>query len=144
MWDITRAAVLGSGVMGGAIAAHLANCGIPSIMLDIIPPDLSGDDKKNKKKRNAIAQKSKDDLLKDKPSPLYRKSNADMIEVGNFEDDMAKIADCDFIIEAVKEDLNIKQNVFKDVAKYRKKGTLVTTNTSGISIASMCEVNSLF
>ncbi|HNR32243.1 MAG TPA: 3-hydroxyacyl-CoA dehydrogenase NAD-binding domain-containing protein, partial [Candidatus Hydrogenedentes bacterium] len=103
MRQIKKAAVLGSGVMGATIAAHLANCGIPSVMLDIVTPNLSDADKQNRKKRNALVEGNKQMLLKAKPSPLYRKSYIDMIETGNLEDDMAKIADCDWIIEVVME-----------------------------------------
>ncbi len=88
MRDISRVAVLGSGVMGGGIAAHLANCGIPSIMLDIVPPNLSDADKSAPAKRNAIAAKSKAALFKTRPAPLYRTDFADRIEIGNMEDDM--------------------------------------------------------
>ncbi len=94
MRDIRRVAVLGSGVMGGAIAAHLANCGIPSVMLDIVPPNLDDKDKANPKKRNSFADASKANLLKAKPSPIYSKSVLDLIETGNFEDDMHRIAEC--------------------------------------------------
>lgn len=137
MREIKRAAVLGSGVMGAAIAAHLANCGIPSVMLDIVTPKLSDEDKKDKKKRNAWVEGNKAALLKAKPAPLYRKSYIDMIDTGNFDDDMAKIADCDLIIEVVMERLDIKEQVFANVAKHRKPGTIVTSNTSGIPIKAM-------
>ncbi|MBN2310346.1 MAG: 3-hydroxyacyl-CoA dehydrogenase/enoyl-CoA hydratase family protein [Candidatus Hydrogenedentes bacterium] len=139
MREISRVAVLGSGVMGSAIAAHLANCGIPSLMLDIVPPGLSGADKSDKAKRNYLAQASKDALLKAKPSPVYRKSYLDLIEVGNFEDDLPRIADCDWIVEVVKEDLDIKKKVFAAVAKHRSPGSVVTSNTSGILLRSMVE-----
>lgn len=139
MREIKRVAVLGSGVMGAAIAAHLANCGVPSIMLDIVPPNLSEEDKKNKKKRDAIAAGAKAALLKAKPAPLYVKSYIDMIEIGNFEDDMEKISDCDMIIEVVIERLDIKKKIFAEVAKYRKPGSIVSSNTSGILISSMAE-----
>ncbi len=139
MREIKRVAVLGSGVMGAAIAAHMANCGIPSLMLDIVPPNLSDDDKKDPRKRNAFADKNKAALLKAKPSPLYRKAYIDMIDTGNFEDDMPKIADCDLIIEVVLERLDIKQKVFAQVAEYRKSGAIVASNTSGISITAMAE-----
>ena len=140
MRDIRRVAVLGSGVMGGAIAAHLANCGIPSIMLDIVPPNLDEKDKANPKKRNAFADGSKANLLKAKPSPIYTKGVLDLIETGNFEDDMHRIADVDWIIEVVKEDLGVKKKVFEQVKKHRKPGTITTSNTSGIPIASMLDV----
>ncbi|HOZ49473.1 MAG TPA: 3-hydroxyacyl-CoA dehydrogenase/enoyl-CoA hydratase family protein [Candidatus Hydrogenedentes bacterium] len=140
MREIKRAAVLGSGVMGGAIAAHLANCGIPSLMLDIVPPNLSEKDKKNKGKRNGFGEASKAGLLKAKPSPIYQKSNLDMIEVGNFDDDFERIADCDLIIEVVKEDLAIKKKVFEKVSKFRAPGSIVATNTSGLLIRTMVDV----
>ncbi len=140
MREIKRAAVLGSGVMGGAIVAHLANCGIPSLMLDIVPPNLSEEEKKDKSKRNALAAASKKNLLKAKPAPLYRKKYADRIEIGNFEDDFEKIADCDLIIEVVKEDLAIKKTVFEQVSKHRSPGSIVTTNTSGLQIHTMVDV----
>lgn len=139
MRDIKRVAVLGSGVMGGAIAAHLANCGIPTIMLDIVPPNLSEKDKQNPEKRNGFAAASKAALLKAKPSPLYTKSGLDLIEIGNFDDDFEKIGDCDWICEVVKEDLKIKSLTFEKVVKYRAKGSIVSSNTSGIPIASMLE-----
>jgi 3-hydroxyacyl-CoA dehydrogenase len=137
MKDIKRVAVLGSGVMGAAIAAHVANCGIPSIMLDIVPPNLSDADRKNRAKRNGIAEGARQALLKAKPSPIYTKSTIDLIETGNFEDDMPRIAECDWIIEVVKEDLEIKKKVFANVAKHRRPGSIVTSNTSGIPIKAM-------
>ncbi|GMV98877.1 MAG: 3-hydroxyacyl-CoA dehydrogenase [Candidatus Hydrogenedentota bacterium] len=140
MRSIDKVAVLGSGVMGGAIAAHLANCGIPSIMLDIVPPNLPEAEKGKKAKRDAIAAGAKANLLKTKPSPVYLKSNIALIEVGNFEDDMGRIAECDWIIEVVKEDLAIKHRVYGEVAKHRKPGTIITSNTSGLPIAAMAEV----
>ena len=140
MREIKRAAVLGSGVMGGAIAGHLANCGIPCLMLDIVPPNLREADKKSKAKRNALAEDSKKGLLKAKPSPLYLKSNLDMIEVGNFEDDFPKIADYDWIVEVVKEDLAIKKKVFQQVVRFRAPGSIVSTNTSGLQVKSMVDV----
>jgi 3-hydroxyacyl-CoA dehydrogenase len=139
MREIKRAAVLGSGVMGATIAAHLANCGIPSIMLDIVPPNLSEEERKDRRKRNGFADKGKAGLMKAKPAPLYVKSHADMIETGNFEDDMARIADCDWIIEVVMERLDIKHSVFAQVAQHRKPGSIVTTNTSGIPIRAIAE-----
>ena len=139
MREIKRVAVLGSGVMGAAIAAHMANCGIPSLMLDIVPPDLSEEDKKDRKKRNALADKNKKALLKAKPSPLYRKSYINMIATGNFEDDMPKIAECDLIVEVVLERLDIKKKVFAQVAEHLAPGAIVASNTSGISVTAMAE-----
>jgi 3-hydroxyacyl-CoA dehydrogenase len=139
MRTISRVGVLGSGVMGGAIAAHLANCGISSIMLDIVPFDASDEEKKDPKVRNSIAAASKAALFKTKPAPLYKTSNAALIEIGNFDDDMEKIADCDWIVEVVTERLEIKKVVFENVKKHRKAGSIVTSNTSGIAIHSMID-----
>lgn len=139
MSTIKHVAVLGSGVMGAAIAAHLANCGIPSIMLDIVPPNLPEKDQKKRAKRNAIADGAKAALLKAKPSPVYSPSVLDLIETGNFDDDMAKIAGCDWVIEVVKEDLNIKKKVYENVAKHRTPGTILSSNTSGIPFKAMAE-----
>ena len=139
MRDIRRVAVLGSGIMGAGIAAHLANCGIPSLMLDIVTPGLSEGDAKSRKKRNAMVEGNKAALLKSKPAQLYVKSNADLIETGNFEDDMPRIGECDWIVEVVVERLDIKKKVFAQVAEHRKPGTIVTSNTSGIPIAAMAE-----
>jgi 3-hydroxyacyl-CoA dehydrogenase len=142
--NITKVAVLGSGVMGCAIACHLANCGIPSLMLDIVLP-LSEEDKAkgvketDPKHRNKLAAGALEVALKAKQpmAPLYVKSSASRIQIGNFEDDMPKIADCDWIIEVVKEDINVKLKVFEQVAKYWKPGTIVTSNTSGLPIKDM-------
>ena len=139
MDDIKRAAVLGSGVMGGAIAAHLANCGIPSLMLDIVPPGLSAEDRQDPAKRNALAAASKAALLKTKPAPLYLPGNADLIEIGNFEDDFPRIAEADWVIEVVKEDLAIKKKVLGEAAKHRRPGSVISTNTSGILVRSMAD-----
>ncbi len=142
---IKRAAVLGSGVMGSGIAAHLANIGIPSIMLDIVPKELTEEEKargltlEDPEVRNRLAQQSKQALLKQKPSPITSKKSLDLIEVGNFEDDMEKLKDVDWIIEVVVENLEIKKQVFANVEKYRKEGTIVSSNTSGISIEAMIE-----
>ena len=137
--EIKKVAVLGAGVMGTGIAAHMANVGIPSLMLDIVPPFLTEDEKKIPAKRNMFASDGLKKALKSKPALFYTKSGGDLIEVGNFEDDLHKIADCDWIIEVVKEDLGIKQALFKNVVNHRKEGSLVTSNTSGLSIESMTE-----
>jgi 3-hydroxyacyl-CoA dehydrogenase len=139
MRDINRVAVLGSGVMGAAIAGHFANCGIPSLMLDIVPPDLSHEERGDRGKRDRFAETSRQALLKAKPSPIYRKSCLDLIQVGSFDDDMARIADCDLIVEVVKEDLAIKKSVLREVARHRSPGSVVATNTSGILIRSIAE-----
>ncbi len=140
---IKRAAVLGSGVMGSGIAAHLANIGIPTIMLDIVPRELTKAEEskgltlEDKVVRNRMANQSKQALLKQKPSPITSKKSLDLIVTGNMEDDMEKLTDVDWIIEVVVERLDIKKLVFAQIDKYRKEGTIVTSNTSGISVEAM-------
>ena len=133
---IKKVAVLGSGVMGSRIACHFANIGVQVLLLDIVPKDASAEDKKA---RNKIVNDALDFALKSNPSPIYLKSFAKRIITGNFEDDISKIADCDWVIEVVVERLDIKQKVFDNVEKHRKPGTLITSNTSGIPIHLMAE-----
>lgn len=142
---INKVAVLGSGVMGSRIACHFANIGVEVILLDIVPRELNDKEKKaglsldDKKVRNRIVNDALQSAIKSNPSPLYRKSFASRIETGNMDDDMSKISDCDWIIEVVIERLDIKKQVFENVEKHRKEGTLITTNTSGIPINMMLE-----
>ncbi|MEL3972479.1 3-hydroxyacyl-CoA dehydrogenase NAD-binding domain-containing protein [Rossellomorea oryzaecorticis] len=142
---IQKAAVLGSGVMGSGIAAHLANIGIPTMLLDIVPRELTDEDKakglteESKAFRNRLSENALKKLLKQKPAPLTSKQNLSLITAGNFEDDMEKISECDWIIEVVVENLDIKKKVFEQVEKHRKQGSLVSSNTSGISIEAMAE-----
>jgi len=133
---IKKVAVLGSGVMGSRIACHFANIGLQVLLLDIVPEGAPADDKKA---RNKIVNDALDFALKSNPSPIYLKPFARRITTGNFEDDMSKIAECDWVIEVVVERLDIKQKVFENVEKYRKPGTLITSNTSGIPIHLMAE-----
>ncbi|MBK6380932.1 MAG: 3-hydroxyacyl-CoA dehydrogenase/enoyl-CoA hydratase family protein [Chitinophagaceae bacterium] len=134
---IKKVAVLGSGVMGSRIACHFAGVGLKVLLLDIQPKDLPADAKpaeKNKIVNDALAA-----ALKSNPSPVYNKDVVKKITTGNFTDNMKDIADCDWVIEVVVERLDIKQLVFTDVEKYRKPGTLITSNTSGIPIHLMTE-----
>lgn len=133
--SIKKVAVLGSGVMGSRIACHYANIGVQVLLLDIVPKDAAAD----KKSRNKIVNDALDFALKSNPSPIYRKAFAKRITTGNFDDDMKDIASCDWIIEVVIERLDIKKQVFEQVEKYRKPGTLITSNTSGIPIHLMNE-----
>ena len=135
MLNIGKAAVLGAGTMGAAIAAHLSNAGIPTLLLDIAPPDA--DD--NKASRDKIVKSLFEAAKKLKPAPFMLADNAKLIEVGNFTDDMAKLKDCDFVIEAVVERLDIKHKLFAEVEKHRKPGSVIASNTSGIPIASIAE-----
>lgn len=143
--SIKRAAVLGSGVMGSGIAAHLANIGIPVLMLDILPNELTKQEEgkgltlENKQARNRLTDVSKKALLKQKPSPITSKKSLDLIQTGNFEDDMSKLNEVDWIIEVVTENVDIKKKVFKSIDEHRREGSIVTSNTSGISVEAMIE-----
>jgi 3-hydroxyacyl-CoA dehydrogenase len=136
---IKKVAVLGSGVMGSGIACHLAGAGLQVMMLDIVPFDLKEEEKTNRKARNRMADVSLANAMKAKPAALFDPKFASRISTGNFDDDLAKIADCDWIIEVIVERLDIKQSLYEKVEKYRKAGTLVTSNTSGIPIHLMAE-----
>lgn len=134
---IRKAAVLGSGIMGSRIACHFANIGLEVLLLDIVPFDLTDEQKKDPKMRNKLVNESLETAVKSKPSPLYEADMAKRIRTGNFDDNLAEIKDCDWVIEAVVERLDIKQQLFEKVEKYRKPGTLITSNTSGIPIHLM-------
>ncbi len=136
---IKKVAVLGSGLMGSGIAAHCANIGLDVLMLDIVPFDLKEEEKTNKAARNRIVNGALQTAIKAKLNPFYKKSFASRITTGNFDDDFEKIADADWIVEVVVERLDIKKQVFEKVDKYRKEGSLVTSNTSGIPIHMMAE-----
>ncbi|MGD6871168.1 3-hydroxyacyl-CoA dehydrogenase NAD-binding domain-containing protein [Sutcliffiella horikoshii] len=143
--SIKKAAVIGSGVMGSGIAAHLANVGIPTILLDIVPNKLTSEEEQkgftlsDKAIRNKFTNTAVQKLLKQKPAPLTSKSNLALIEAGNLEDDIAKIADCDWVIEVIVENLEIKKQLFEKVDAHRKPGSIISSNTSGISIEAMAE-----
>ncbi|MCM3725055.1 3-hydroxyacyl-CoA dehydrogenase NAD-binding domain-containing protein [Neobacillus cucumis] len=142
---IKKAAVLGSGVMGSGIAAHLANIGIPTLLLDIVPRDLTKEEEAkgltlaDKPVRNRISTQNIQKLLKQKPAPLTSKRNLALIEAGNLEDDLVKLKDVDWVIEVVVENLSVKKQVFEKVDRYRKPGSIVSSNTSGISVEAMVE-----
>lgn len=139
---IEKLAVIGSGIMGSGIAAHFANIGVEVLLLDIVIQEDKMDPKlasKCKNKRNYLSETALMKASKHKPAPFYHTSFAQRITAGNTEDDMSKIADVDWIIEVVVERLDIKQKVFEQIEKYRKEGTLITSNTSGIPIRFMSE-----
>ncbi|HVV82076.1 MAG TPA: 3-hydroxyacyl-CoA dehydrogenase/enoyl-CoA hydratase family protein [Kofleriaceae bacterium] len=136
---IRKVAVLGSGVMGGGIAAHLANAGLPVLLLDIVPPKLSDADRASREKRDAIAAGALDKLKKAKPAAFMAAKNAGLIRTGNFDDDLAKVADCDLIVEAIIERLDIKQALFAKLDAMLTGGTIIASNTSGLRIAEMLE-----
>ena len=131
-YRIKKAAVLGSGVMGTGIACQLANIGLEVLMLDIPPRDEGAD-------RNSVAAGALKQALKSKPAALYRKDFASRISIGNFDDDLARIKDADWIIEVIVERLDIKQGLFEKVERHRKAGSLVTSNTSSIPIHMLVE-----
>ena len=136
---IKKVAVLGSGIMGSRIACHFANAGLEVLLLDI--PGKNTDEAKSgdKKTRNSIVNEALRKAIQSSPSPLYRKRYESRIATGNFEDDLEKIRDCDWILEAVVERLDVKKELFEKVEKYRKPGTIVSTNTSGIPVKDICE-----
>jgi 3-hydroxyacyl-CoA dehydrogenase len=143
--SIRKIAILGSGVMGSAIACHFANVGCEVLLLDIAPKDLTDEEKakgltlESKVVRNRIVQSSFDRSIKSNPAPLMSKKFASRISLGNFDDDMQKIKNVDWILEVVVENLDIKKKVYEQVEKYRTPGTLTTSNTSGIPIHLMAE-----
>ena len=128
---IRRAAVLGAGTMGSRIAAHLANCGIPVLLLDIVP--------EQEKSRNKLATAAIDALLKSKPAAFYEPALARLITPGNFEDDLPQLTQCDWIVEAVTENLAIKQALLTRVLPHLNASAILTTNTSGLPIARIAE-----
>lgn len=134
---IKKVAVLGSGVMGSRIACHYAGVGLQVLLLDIVPKDVAADAKPVE--RNKIVNDALTAAIKSNPSPVYHKDVIKKITTGNFEDNMKDIAGCDWVIEVVVERLDIKQKVFEQVEKFRKPGTLITSNTSGIPIHMMAE-----
>jgi len=142
---IRKVAVVGSGVMGSRIACHFAGIGVQVLLLDIVPSEPNEGEKAkglgidNKQVRNRIVNDALQATLKGKPSAVYTKKVADLIRTGNTEDDLKEIADCDWVIEVVVERLGIKQKVFDQIEKYRRPGSLITTNTSGIPIHLMSE-----
>jgi len=142
---IRRVAVLGSGVMGSGIAAHLANAGIPSLMLDIVPAQLTDDDRRkgltgsSPAFRNRLAAKGIEGIRKSRPALLYSAKDQGLISIGNLEDDLEKAVACDWVVEVVVENLGIKQALYERIEKVWKPGTVVTSNTSGIAISQMME-----
>lgn len=142
---IKKVAVLGSGVMGSRIACHFANIGVQVLLLDMLPKELTDKEKErglsleDKAVRNRIASDHLQNALKSNPSPIYKKEFAGRITVGNFEDDLEKISDYDWVLEAIVERLDIKKQMFEKVDRFRKKGTFVSTNTSGIPVHLIAE-----
>jgi 3-hydroxyacyl-CoA dehydrogenase len=131
--SIEKVAVLGAGTMGARIAAHLANAGVPSYLLDIVVPDADGE------ARNHVAAAGLQAARKSKPAAFFEPSLAHLITIGNFDDNMKFVAQADWVIEAVVEDLGIKRALLKKVEAARRPGTIVTTNTSGLPVGKIAE-----
>lgn len=146
---IKKVAILGSGVMGSRIACHFANIGVEVLLLDIVPKELNEQEIKkglsleDKAVRNRLVNSALESALKAKPSPLYDASFISRISTGNFEDDLIRIKDFDWVMEVVVERLDIKQSLFEKVEQFRKPGTLITSNTSGIPMHLMCKGRSV-
>src|SRR4029079_3061098 len=145
MMKISKAAVLGAGTMGAGIAAHLANAGIPTLLLDIAPSEPTADERtkglslESPAVRNRVVNTLFEAAKKLKPAPFMLADNAKLITTGNFTDDMARLKECDLVIEAVVENLEIKHKIFAEVEKYRKPGAVIASNTSGSPIDSIVE-----
>src|SRR5947209_8484613 len=131
-YQIRKAAVLGAGVMGAAIAAHLANVGIPALLLDIVPSNAGKD-------RDVVARSGLEKALKARPAPFYSKRGAQLITVGNIEDDLEDLADVDWIVEAVVERLDIKKALYAKVEMVLTPGTIISSNTSGLPAHMLTE-----
>ena len=142
---IKKIAIIGSGIMGSGIACHFANIGVEVLLLDIVPRELTAKEKakgltlEDKVVRNRLVNEALTTSLKSKPSPIYHQKFANRITTGNLEDDIAKVADVDWIMEVVVERLDIKKIVFEKLEKYRTPGTIISSNTSGIPIQFMNE-----
>src|SRR5687768_5976820 len=143
--NITKAAVLGAGTMGAGIAAHLANAGIQTLLLDIAPRELTSEEESrgltldSPEVRNRVVSSLFEASKRLKPAPFMVADNAKLISLGNFTDDMHRLKECDLVIEAVVENLEIKHKVFAEVEKNRKAGAVIASNTSGIPIRSIAE-----
>ena len=133
MKRINKVAVLGAGTMGARIAAHIANAGLPAYLFDIVPPDADGP------ARNKIAAAGLDAVKKSKPAAFFDSSLVRLVSIGNFDDDLKKLAEVDWVIEAVVENLDIKRSLLQKVNAVRKPGTIVTTNTSGLPVGKIAE-----
>ncbi len=129
--DIGKLAVIGAGVMGSGIAAQVANAGVPVLLMDIVPEGASD--------RNALASSAVAKMLGQDPAPFMHKQNAELVEPSNLEDDLEKLGDCDWIVEAVTERLDIKRGVYRKIDAHRKTGAAVTSNTSTIPLARLLE-----
>ncbi len=141
MRDIRKVAVLGAGTMGARLAAHLANASVPCLLLDIIPKELTPGEQAQglgldaPRVRNRLARAGLDAALKSRPAAFFVPESARLITIGNLADDLAGLKDCDWIIEAVMEDLAVKRSLLEKIQAVRSPGAIVSSNTSGISIS---------
>src|SRR6478609_1805392 len=131
--SIRTAAVIGAGVMGSAIAAHLAGAGVKTHLLDIVPPNLTDAERSDKKARNRFAAGGLEKALKAKPAAFYDPEAARLVQVGNLEDNLERLRECDLVIEAIIEDLAIKQKLFEKIATVLPPHAILASNTSGLS-----------
>lgn len=138
-YRIDKVGIVGAGTMGGGIAAHLANIGIPVVLLDIVPPDLSEAEKQKPAARNKIINTLYEHMTKARPANLARADRGALITLGNLEDDFEKLADCDWIIEVIIEQLAPKQALMERLESVRKPHAIVSSNTSGIPIGEIAE-----
>ena len=136
---IRRAAVIGAGVMGSGIAAHFANAGISVLLLDIVPPNLDKAELGNRTARNRFAHGGLEKAIKARPAAFFHKSFARLVEIGNVEDDLAKIKGCDLVIEAVLEQIEVKRALFEKIEKVLAADAVIASNTSGLRIKDMTE-----
>jgi 3-hydroxyacyl-CoA dehydrogenase len=134
---IRRAGVIGAGVMGSGIAAHLANAGLEVVLLDIVPPNLTADEKTKKSARDRFAAGGLEKALKSKPAAFFHKHNARLVTVGNIEDDLERLKSCDLVVEAIIEQLDHKRALFEKLEKTLPEHCIVASNTSGLRIADM-------
>src|SRR5436853_7524338 len=145
MITVKKAAVLGAGTMGSQIAAHLANARIPTLLLDIAPRELTADERakgqtlESAEVRNRIARGGLEAAKKAKPAAFFTSDLSSLITIGNFEDDLPKLKDCDLIIEAVVENLGIKRSLFEKLEQHRRSRSVVASNTSGIPLKQLAE-----
>ncbi|MCP4129524.1 MAG: 3-hydroxyacyl-CoA dehydrogenase/enoyl-CoA hydratase family protein [bacterium] len=140
MRRIEKVAVIGSGIMGGGIAALCAGAGVRTLLLDIVPFDLTDEEKKDPTARNRMVKGGLDAQLKSKPPAFFdKKADLDLLETGNLDDDFEKIADCDLIVEVIVENLKIKQDLFARIEKVMKPGAIIASNTSGLPLSAMAE-----
>jgi 3-hydroxyacyl-CoA dehydrogenase len=134
---IRRAAVIGAGVMGSGIAAHLANAGIEVLLMDIVPPNLSERERSDRGARNRFGASGLDKALKARPAAFFHKDRARLVSVGNIEDDLKRVSDCDLVIEAIIEQMQPKRALFEKIEQLAGEGCVIASNTSGLRIAEM-------